>query len=123
MIMMNAEILGKDFYFDRLMFEYRLYRHVAMAMRDAIFDNKKDTFVIVMAAAFYVLEVKGIARYIEPVLSVLNNIRVDLYFVYSKRDFNEFVFTAAQIAGPQATAYALDKLDICQRSDSDDMTL
>ena len=113
-IMKNAVICGNDKYFDQLMFEYRLYRHIAAAMRTGTYDNHKDTFIIFMAAAFYVLEVKGTDRYIEPVLQVLSFIRDDMFFSYRKRDWNEYVFTAAQIVGTQATAYALDKLDIVE---------
>lgn len=121
-IMKNAEICGEDRYFDRMTFKYSLYRYASAAMRKGTHDNHKDTFIVIMAAAFYVLEVKGTDRYIGPVLTVLSDLRDDVFFM-RKKVWNEFVFTAAQIAGPQATAYALDKLDICQPISSDDMTL
>lgn len=123
MIMTNAVICLPGAHFDSLSFEYRFYRYAASAMRIGTLDNHKDTFIVIMAAAFYVLEVKGNDRYIEPVLTVLNNLRDDTFFTYSKKDFNEYVFIAAQIAGPQATAYALAKLDIVQRSDGKEMEL
>lgn len=122
-IMTHATICGPKNYFDRLLFEYRLYRHMAASMRKGTFDMHRDVFIIITAAAFYVLEVKGMDRYIEPVLTVLDNLMDDCFFMYSRREFNDYVFIAAQIAGPQATAYALDKLDICQPISSDDMTL
>lgn len=122
LIMKNAEVCGKDCYFDRMTFKYCLYRCASAAVRKGTYDSRKDTFIIIMAAAFYVLEVKGTDRYIGPVLTVLSDLRDDVFFM-RKKVWNEFVFTAAQIAGPQATAYALDKLDICQPSDSDDMKL
>ena len=122
-IMKSAEICGKDCCFDRLTFEYRLYRYVAGAITGGTIDNHKDTIIVIMAAAFYVLEVKCNDRYIEPVLSVLSNIMDDRYFMYRKRFLKEHVFTAAQIVGPQATAYALAKLDICQKSETEGFEL
>ena len=121
-IMKHAELVGKDSYFDRLTFKYCLYRSAAAAMRKGTHDQHKDTFIVIMAAAFYVLEVKGTDRYIGPVMTVLCDLRDDIFFI-RRKNWNEYIFTAAQIAGTQATAYALAKLDICQQSETDGFEL